>query len=69
LATLNFYEFSSGRAHEVMRLQQAPTALGGLGISVSPDGHSLLYTRSGESQADIMLVRTARPKPGGRLQR
>jgi len=67
-ATLNFYDFASQQAHQVMQLQQAPTALGGLGLSVSPDGRSLLYTRSGASQADIMLVRAARPKPGGRLQ-
>jgi Tol biopolymer transport system component len=54
--TLSFYDFETGKARDLMSLQQAPTALGGLGISVSSDGRSLLYTSTGDVQSDIMLL-------------
>jgi hypothetical protein len=34
----------------------APAALGGLGMTVSPDGRWLVYTRSADWQGDIMMI-------------
>jgi hypothetical protein len=30
--------------------------LGGLGMTVSPDGHWLVYTRGADWQGDIMMI-------------
>jgi hypothetical protein len=54
---VSFYEFATHRAHAVRTLQGPLAPLGGLGISVSNDEQSLLYTRIQQSEADIMTVR------------
>jgi len=55
-ATVGFYDFASHHAHVVRDLQEGPAPLGGLGISVSEDEHWLLYTRSAQSQGDVMMI-------------
>ena len=55
-ATVEFYDFTSRHAHVVRDLQEVPAALGGLGISVSTDGHWLLYTRNAQWQGDVMVI-------------
>ncbi len=56
---VSFYDFASRRAHPIRTLQGPLAPLGGLGMSVSEDGQSLLYTRIQQSDADIMSVRVA----------
>jgi Tol biopolymer transport system component len=51
---IDFYDFSSRATKQVLRLPQAPASGGGL--SVSPDGRWLLYTRTDDEQSDIMLA-------------
>jgi Tol biopolymer transport system component/DNA-binding winged helix-turn-helix (wHTH) protein len=53
---VNFYDFASHHTRVVRTLDGAPAALGGLGVSVSKDGHWLLYTRAEKSEADIMMI-------------
>ena len=55
-STVSFYDFSTRSAHVVRTLEGSPAALGGLGISVSPDERWLLYTRSERSEGDIILA-------------
>jgi Tol biopolymer transport system component/DNA-binding winged helix-turn-helix (wHTH) protein len=55
-SVVSFYDFTTRSAHVVRTLEGPPLALGGLGISVSPDGRWLLYTRSERSEGDIMLM-------------
>ncbi|HMH07420.1 MAG TPA: winged helix-turn-helix domain-containing protein [Terriglobales bacterium] len=52
--SINFYDFSSRAKKQVLSLPQEPTPGGGL--SVSPDGRWLLYTRTDNEQSDIMLA-------------
>jgi hypothetical protein len=33
-----------------------PTALGGLGLAVSRDGKSVLYTHTADTQSDLVLM-------------
>ena len=40
----------------------APAAFGGLGFSVSPDDHYLLYSVADAPESDIMLVTFGDPK-------
>jgi Tol biopolymer transport system component/DNA-binding winged helix-turn-helix (wHTH) protein len=54
--SVRFYEFASHRTHVVRPLPGAPAALGGLGMTVSPDGRWLVYTRSADWQGDIMMI-------------
>ena len=54
--TLSFYDFASHDTRLIRTLDGVPAALGGLGISISKDGHWFLYTRSGKSDADIMMA-------------
>lgn len=54
LAGINFYDFNSGSAKRLFTLPRPPTSGGGL--SVSPDGHWLLYTQTDDAQSDIMLA-------------
>jgi hypothetical protein len=37
-------------------LTGTPAALGGLGITVSPDERWLIYTRSADWQGDVILI-------------
>jgi hypothetical protein len=53
---IRFYDFTRRTTRQVAKLKQAPTPAGGLGLSVSPDGHWLLYTQTDDEQSDIMLV-------------
>jgi len=53
---VNFYDFANRSTHVVMTLKQTPVPGVGPGISVSPDGHWLLYGQSGEESSEIMLA-------------
>jgi Tol biopolymer transport system component/DNA-binding winged helix-turn-helix (wHTH) protein len=54
--SINFYDFASHHIEAVRPLTGAPAALGGLGMTVSPDGHWLVYTHSADWQGDIMMI-------------
>lgn len=54
-STVNYYDFATRTIQRVCRLPQSPT-LGG-GLSVSPDGHWLLFTQTDDAQSDIMIAR------------
>ncbi len=54
--SVSFYEFASHHTHLVRPLAGVPAALGGLGMTVSPDGRWLVYTRSADWQGDIMMI-------------
>ena len=54
--SLSFYEFASHHTRLVRPLDAVPAALGGLGMTVSPDGRWLVYTRSADWQGDIMMI-------------
>lgn len=54
--TVRFYDFASHQTQTVRSLQGSPAPLGGLGISVSPDEHWLLYTRTENWEGDVMMV-------------
>jgi Tol biopolymer transport system component/DNA-binding winged helix-turn-helix (wHTH) protein len=51
------YDLASGSIQDVTTLPHPPAPLGGLGMSVAPDGKWLLYTRGTDARADIMLVK------------
>jgi Tol biopolymer transport system component/DNA-binding winged helix-turn-helix (wHTH) protein len=51
---INFYDFVTRTVQRLCTLPQSPSPGGGL--SVSPDGHWLLYTRTDDAQSDIMLA-------------
>jgi Tol biopolymer transport system component len=51
------YELASGRVEIAGNLPNSPTALGGLGLAVSPDDKSLLYTHTEDTQSDLVLMR------------
>ena len=53
---IRFYDFASHHTKVVRALAGAPAALGGLGMTVSPDGHWLVYTHSADWQGDIMMI-------------
>jgi Tol biopolymer transport system component/DNA-binding winged helix-turn-helix (wHTH) protein len=53
---VNFYDFASRQIRPVVKLGKAPTAAGGLGLSLSPDERYLLYTQTEERQSDVMLL-------------
>jgi Tol biopolymer transport system component len=55
--TVRSYDLADGHIQDVVTLPHPPAPLGGLGMSISPDGKWLLYTRTTEAQADIMLVK------------
>jgi Tol biopolymer transport system component len=55
--TVHYYNLADGNIHNAATLPHPPAPLGGLGMSVSPDGTWLLYTRTTDAQADIMLVK------------
>jgi hypothetical protein len=54
--SVSFYEFASHHTRLVRPLAGVPAALGGLGMTVSPDGRWLVYTRSADWQGDIMMI-------------
>jgi Tol biopolymer transport system component/DNA-binding winged helix-turn-helix (wHTH) protein len=55
--TVRRYELASGRIEIAGTLPNSPTALGGLGLAVSPDDRSLLYTHTEDTQSDLVLMR------------
>jgi Tol biopolymer transport system component/DNA-binding winged helix-turn-helix (wHTH) protein len=55
--TVRAYDLTDGKIQDVATLPHPPAPLGGLGMSVAPDGKWLLYTRTTDAQADIMLVK------------
>jgi len=55
--TVRSYDLADGKIQHAATLPYPPATLGGLGMSVSPDGKWLLYTRTTDAQADIMLVK------------
>jgi Tol biopolymer transport system component len=54
--SVSFYDFASHQNRIVRSLPAAPAALGGLGMTVSPDGRWLVYTCSADWQGDIMML-------------
>jgi len=58
--TVSSYDFVTHQTKVVRSLTGAPAALGGLGMTVSPDGHWLVYTRGADWQGDIMMIRGRR---------
>jgi Tol biopolymer transport system component/DNA-binding winged helix-turn-helix (wHTH) protein len=54
VSTLNYYDFT---ARTVQRLCTLPQSPGPGGMSVSPDGHWLLFTQIDDAQSDIMIAR------------
>jgi Tol biopolymer transport system component/DNA-binding winged helix-turn-helix (wHTH) protein len=51
------YDLSRRRVEDAGTLPNTPTPLGGLGLAVSADDESLLYTHTQDTQSDLMLVR------------
>jgi Tol biopolymer transport system component len=51
------YDLASGAIETLGTLPNVPTPLGGLGLAVSPDGKSLLYTHTEDTQSDLVVVR------------
>ena len=52
--SVQFLRFATGAVEHVFSLEGPPPL--GMGLSVSPDGRSILYSQMGEWQSDIMLV-------------
>jgi Tol biopolymer transport system component/DNA-binding winged helix-turn-helix (wHTH) protein len=55
VAALFRYDFASRAIREIARLPHEPAPLGGLGLAVSPDGMTLLYTHIEDTQSDLAL--------------
>ena len=53
---VHFYDFAGRTTRTLMTLKQVPIPGGGAGISVSPDGHWLLYSQVDDEQSEIMLA-------------
>jgi Tol biopolymer transport system component/DNA-binding winged helix-turn-helix (wHTH) protein len=49
------YDLATATIRVVATLPNAPTALGGLGLAVSRDDRSLLYTHTEDTQSDLVL--------------
>jgi hypothetical protein len=54
--SVHFYDFAGRTTRTLMTLKQVPIPGGGAGISVSPDGHWLLYSEVDDEQSEIMLA-------------
>lgn len=54
--SVNFYEFASRSSRTLMTLGQSPVPGGGPGLTVSPDGHWLLYSVIDDEQSEIALA-------------
>lgn len=52
---IKFFNFASGQSTEIATPEKAPHR-GSPGLSVSPDGRSILYAQMDQSGSDIMLV-------------
>jgi Tol biopolymer transport system component/DNA-binding winged helix-turn-helix (wHTH) protein len=53
---LRRYDFATASAPSVTDLIVLPTALGGLGLAVSRDGKSVLFTHTADTQSDLVLT-------------
>lgn len=58
--TLLRHVFATGNLEVVAGIPNLPTPLGGLGLAVSADGKTLLYTHTADSQSDVVLTSPAR---------
>ena len=56
--SVQFLRFATGAVEHVFSLERQPPL--GMGLSVSPDRRSILYSQFGEWQSDIMLVENFR---------
>jgi hypothetical protein len=50
------YDLASAAIGVAGTLPNPPTALGGLGLAVSADDQSLLYTHTEDTQSDLVIV-------------
>ena len=57
------YGLADGKLETVGALPNEPTPLGGLGIAVSVDGKSLLYTHTEDAQSDLVLFEMGTDRP------
>jgi Tol biopolymer transport system component len=57
--TIQFFDFATRRLAQVGQLDKPPL-VGFPGLSISPDGHSVLYALIDQSGSDIMLVENFR---------
>jgi hypothetical protein len=53
---LRRYDFATASSPSVTDLIVLPTALGGLGLAVSRDGKSVLFTHTADTQSDLVLA-------------
>jgi Tol biopolymer transport system component/DNA-binding winged helix-turn-helix (wHTH) protein len=56
------YDLAMRTIREIARLPNEPAPLGGLGLAISPDGKSLLYTHIEDTQSDLALARSPAPR-------
>ena len=54
--TVRRYDFESRKISEIGRLPNKPTPLGGLGLAISADGATVLYTHTEDLQSDLVLA-------------
>ena len=55
---LTIYEFATGKTRKILTI--GPPARIGMGLGVSPDGRTILYTQVDEGGSDLMLVENFR---------
>jgi hypothetical protein len=48
---VQFFNFATRKVQSIIQLRRA-----GTGLSLSPDGRSLLYTQGGQPKSDLMMV-------------
>lgn len=53
---LRRYMLAGGNVQVIVELPNTPTPLGGLGLAASPDGKSLLYTHTEDTQSDLVVM-------------
>jgi Tol biopolymer transport system component/DNA-binding winged helix-turn-helix (wHTH) protein len=56
------YDLATRAIREVATLPAEPAPLGGLGLAISPDGGSLLYTHIADTQSDLALTGARTPR-------
>jgi hypothetical protein len=59
-SAVNFFSFSTGRVERRVATLERAIKQGPPGLTVSPDGRWLLYTRIDQSGSDIMLMENFR---------